>query len=148
MIGVRPRTAGVGIPLHVRLFTCRFRCVRVFRKRGCRECKQNAEGKDRNETFHATSSFCWCCRPEDPKEKEPPAGSSLLLSIASPNPAPPGIPPPAGTAAPPPRTTGDEEAIVDEHATIIEVMVIHEVPVMEVSVIELPTGKSGATMKA
>jgi hypothetical protein len=31
---------------------------------------------------------------------------------------------------------------------VIEVMVIHEVPVIEVTVIELPTGKSGATMEA
>jgi hypothetical protein len=30
---------------------------------------------------------------------------------------------------------------------VIEVMVIHEVPVIEVTVIELPTGKSGATME-
>jgi hypothetical protein len=36
---------------------------------------------------------------------------------------------------------------VDEHATVIEVMVIHEVPVIEVTVIELPTSKSGATME-
>src|ERR1051326_7263071 len=66
-------------------------------------------------------------------------GASLLLSVANPNPAPPpGIPPPTGTAAPPPGTTGDEEAIVDEHSTVIEVMVIHEVPIIEMTMIELP----------
>ncbi|MGC2341491.1 MAG: hypothetical protein WA453_07900 [Methyloceanibacter sp.] len=36
---------------------------------------------------------------------------------------------------------------MDEHATIIEVMVIHEVPVIEVTAIEIPTGKSGTTWK-
>ncbi|MGA8433722.1 MAG: hypothetical protein WB713_02815 [Methyloceanibacter sp.] len=36
---------------------------------------------------------------------------------------------------------------MDEHATIIEVMVIHEVPVIEVTAIEIPTGKSGTTME-
>ena len=36
---------------------------------------------------------------------------------------------------------------MDEHATVIEVMVIHEVPVIEVIVIEISTGKSGATME-
>jgi hypothetical protein len=71
-----------------------------------------------------------------------------LLSVANPKPAPPpGIPPPTGTAAPPPGTTGDEEAIVDEHPTVIEVMVIHEVPITEVTMIELPTDKSGSTME-
>jgi hypothetical protein len=70
-----------------------------------------------------------------------------LLSVANPNPAPPpGIPPPTGTAAPPPGATGDEE-IVDEHPTVIEVMVIHEVPIIEVTMIELPTGKSRSTME-
>jgi hypothetical protein len=69
-----------------------------------------------------------------------------LLSAANPNPAPPpGIPPPTGTAAPPPGTTGDEEAIAHEHPTVIEVMVIHEVPITKV--MELPTGKSGSTME-
>jgi hypothetical protein len=34
---------------------------------------------------------------------------------------------------------------VDEHPTVIEVMVIHEVPIIEVTMIELPTGKSGST---
>jgi hypothetical protein len=34
---------------------------------------------------------------------------------------------------------------VDEHSTVIEVMVIYEVPITKV--IELPTGKSGATME-
>jgi hypothetical protein len=36
---------------------------------------------------------------------------------------------------------------VDEHPTVIEVMVIHEVPIIEVTMIELPTGKSGSTME-
>ena len=36
---------------------------------------------------------------------------------------------------------------MDEHPTVIEVMVIHEVPIIEVTMIELPTGKSGSTME-
>ena len=36
---------------------------------------------------------------------------------------------------------------MDEHPTVIEVMVIHEVPITEVTMIELPTDKSGSTME-
>jgi hypothetical protein len=36
---------------------------------------------------------------------------------------------------------------VDEHPTVIELMVIHEVPIIEVTMIELPTSKSGSTME-
>src|SRR5262245_46150143 len=89
MIGVRPRTAGlgVGIPLHVSLFTCRFRRVSLSRKRGCTECKQNAEGKDRNETFHAISSFCWCCDRRTLKKGAPlPVPDSCFQSQVQPQP--------------------------------------------------------------